>query len=284
LIGRKLGMARLFNEEGTHVPVTVIEAGPCPIVQVTSGAAGTAVQLGFGAKKPKRASKALLGHVKRAGLEVVPRVLQSFPVAAAPEGAAAPEPKPGEAVSVAIFQTGDIVKVSGVTKGRGFQGVVHRHHFGGGPETHGNTRHRKPGSIAPGTDPSRIIKGKRMPGHMGARRFTELGLKVVKVDAERNLLFVRGAVPAPRNGLVTVFAPHPRDYRLGIPKKVRQLAKKSALNARAREGAVLVVDPLAYEKPKTKSLVELLGKLGVAERKVLVLTSGAAHAYNVYLA
>jgi large subunit ribosomal protein L3 len=206
LIGRKLGMARLFNEEGTHVPVTVIAAGPCPIVQVTTGAAspGTTVQLGFGATKPTRASKGLLGHVKRAGLEVVPRVLRSFPVAGAPEGGAAPAPTPGEAVTVAIFKTGDVVKVTGVTKGRGFQGVVHRHHFGGGPETHGNTRHRKPGSIAPGTDPSRIIKGKRMPGHMGARRFTELGLRVVKVDIERNLLFVRGAVPGPMNGLVTV--------------------------------------------------------------------------------
>jgi len=107
-------------------------------------------------------------------------------------------------VTVAIFAEGDRVKITGVTKGRGFQGVVHRHHFGGGPETHGNTRHRKPGSIAPGTDPSRIIKGKRMPGHMGARRFTELGLRVVKVDAERNLLFVRGSVPGPFNGLVTV--------------------------------------------------------------------------------
>jgi len=195
MIGRKLGMARLFDEGGAHVPVTVIEAGPCPVVQLT----GTEVQLGFGAKKPKRTSKALLGHVKRAGLETAPRVLQSFPVAG--DGAA---PKPGEAVTVAIFKTGDVVKVTGVTKGRGFQGVVHRHHFGGGPETHGNTRHRKPGSIAPGTDPSRIIKGKRMPGHMGARRFTELGLRVVKVDAERNLLFVRGAVPGPMNGLVTV--------------------------------------------------------------------------------
>ena len=206
LIGRKLGMARLFNEEGAHVPVTVIEAGPCPIVQVTGGAdgAGTMVQIGFGAKKPTRASKALLGHVKRAGLEVVPQVLRTFPVAAVTDGGAAPAPKPGEAVTVAIFKTGDVVKVTGVTKGRGFQGVVHRHHFGGGPETHGNTRHRKPGSIAPGTDPSRIIKGKRMPGHMGARRFTELGLKVVKVDAERNLLFLRGAVPGPMNGLVTV--------------------------------------------------------------------------------
>src|SRR5437870_4502550 len=110
----------------------------------------------------------------------------------------------GETVTVAIIAAGDRVKVTGVTKGRGFQGVVHRYHFGGGPETHGNTRHRKPGSIAPGTDPSRIIKGKRMPGHMGARNFTELGLRVVKVDAERNLLFLGGSVPGPMNGLLTV--------------------------------------------------------------------------------
>jgi large subunit ribosomal protein L3 len=195
LIGKKLGMTRVFDAEGTNVPVTVIEAGPCPVVQVS----GTAVQLGFGAKKLKRTPKALLGHVKKAGLEVAPRVIKSFPVAGE-----APPPQPGEAVTVAIFQAGDVVKVTGVTKGRGFQGVVHRHHFGGGPETHGNTRHRKPGSIAPGTDPSRIIKGKRMPGHMGAERFTELGLRVVKVDAERNLLFVHGAVPGPTNGLLTV--------------------------------------------------------------------------------
>ncbi|PYO69630.1 MAG: 50S ribosomal protein L3 [Gemmatimonadetes bacterium] len=194
LIGRKLGMTRLFDEEGTNVPVTVIEAGPCPIVQVT----GDRVQLGFEQLKAKRTPKARLGHAKKAGLEAAPRVLKSFSIV----GDAAP--KAGEAVTVTIFQAGEVVKVTGVTKGRGFQGVVHRHHFGGGPETHGNTRHRKPGSIAPGTDPSRIIKGKRMPGHMGARRFTELGLKVVKVDAERNLLFVRGAVPGPTNGLLTV--------------------------------------------------------------------------------
>jgi large subunit ribosomal protein L3 len=193
LIGRKLGMTRVFDAEGAHVPVTVIEAGPCPIVQVGD----SRVQLGFGAKKPKRTARALAGHVKRAGLETAPRVIRSFAVAGEP-------PKPGDTVTVAMFAAGDRVKVTGVTKGRGFQGVVHRHHFGGGPETHGNTRHRKPGSIAPGTDPSRIIKGKRMPGHMGARRFTELGLRVVRVDAERNLLFVRGAVPGPMNGLVTV--------------------------------------------------------------------------------
>jgi len=184
LIGRKLGMTRVFDAEGTHVPVTVIEAGPCPVVQVGQ----SQVQLGFGVKKPKRTAKALAGHVKKAGLETAPRV----------------PPKAGETVTVAIFAAGDRVKVTGVTKGRGFQGVVHRHHFGGGPETHGNTRHRKPGSIAPGTDPSRIIKGKRMPGHMGARNFTELGLRVVKVDAERNLLFLGGSVPGPMNGLLTV--------------------------------------------------------------------------------
>jgi large subunit ribosomal protein L3 len=193
LIGRKLGMTRVFAEDGAHVPVTVIEAGPCPVVRV----AGSQVQLGFGARKATRTSKALAGHVRPAGLAAAPRVLRNFPVA----GEA---PAPGAAVTVAIFAPGDRVKVTGVTKGRGFQGVVHRHHFGGGPATHGNTRHRKPGSIAPGTDPSRIIKGKRMPGHMGARRFTELGLTVVRVDPERNLLFVRGAVPGPVNGVVTI--------------------------------------------------------------------------------
>jgi large subunit ribosomal protein L3 len=193
IIGRKLGMTRIFDEEGSHVPVTVIEAGPCPVVQVTA----THVQLGFDTLKPKRTAKAEAGHAKKAGLESTPRILESFPIS----GEA---PQAGQPVTVGIFAPGERVKVSGVTKGRGFQGVVHRHHFGGGPQTHGNTRHRKPGSIAPGTDPSRIIKGKRMPGHMGARNFTELGLKVFKVDAERNLLFVRGSVPGPTNGLLTV--------------------------------------------------------------------------------
>ncbi len=193
LIGRKLGMTRVFNAEGAHVPVTVIEAGPCPVISVAEGRA----ELGFGAKKPKNAPKALAGHAKKGGVETTPRIIRRFTVT----GEA---PAAGSAVTVSIFAEGDRVKVSGVSKGRGFQGVVHRHHFGGGPETHGNTRHRKPGSIAPGTDPSRIIKGKRMPGHMGARNFTELGLRVVKIDAERNLLFVRGSVPGPMNGLVTV--------------------------------------------------------------------------------
>ena len=193
LIGRKLGMTRLFTDDGTSVPVTVIEAGPCRVVQVRD----QAVQLGFGALRPQRSTRAELGHAKLAGLVAAPAVLRDFSVAG-------DAPKAGDTVTVGIFQPGERVKITGTTKGRGFQGVVHRHGFGGGPATHGNTRHRKPGSISPGTDPSRVIKGKKMPGHMGAERHTELGLHVVKVDAERNLLFVRGAVPGARNGIVLV--------------------------------------------------------------------------------
>jgi large subunit ribosomal protein L3 len=193
IIGRKLGMTRLFVEDGTAVPVTVIEAGPCPVLQVREQQA----QLGWGRKKAPRTTRAELGHAKKVGLEFAPQVVRSFPM-----GETAVEA--GATVTVAMFAEGELVKVTGTTKGRGFQGVVHRHGFGGGPATHGNTRHRKPGSISPGTDPSRVIKGKRMPGHQGAARHTELGLTVVKVDAERNLLFVRGAIPGAKNGIVTV--------------------------------------------------------------------------------
>jgi large subunit ribosomal protein L3 len=193
LIGRKVGMTRVFTDDGTSVPVTVIEAGPCRVLQVRE----QAVQLGWGAKRTQRTSHAELGHAKAAGLEVAPSVLRDF-------GSAEATYKAGDTVTVGIFAAGERVKVTGTTKGRGFQGVVHRYGFGGGPATHGNTRHRKPGSISPGTDPSRVIKGKRMPGHMGAERHTELGLRVVRVDAERNLLFIRGAVPGARNGIVLV--------------------------------------------------------------------------------
>lgn len=193
LIGRKLGMTRVFAEDGTAVPVTIIEAGPCRVVQVRDAE----VQLGFGAKRATRTTRAEAGHARKAGLEAAPQVVRSF---ARTEEA----PAPGDTVTVGIFTAGELVKVTGTSKGRGFQGVVHRHGFGGGPATHGNTRHRKPGSIGPGTDPSRVIKGKRMPGHHGARRHTELGLRVVRVDADRNLLFVRGAIPGSKNGIVMV--------------------------------------------------------------------------------
>ena len=169
LIGRKLGMTRVFAEDGTSVPCTVIEAGPCRVLQVKDGS----VQLGFGEKKAARAGKAEVGQAKAAGLAAAPAVLREFDVAG-------DAPKSGDTVTVAIFAAGETVKVTGTTKGRGFQGVVHRYGIGGGPASHGNTRHRKPGSVGAGTDPSRVIKGKRMPGHMGDERHTELGLKVVK--------------------------------------------------------------------------------------------------------
>ena len=193
LIGRKLGMTRVFAEDGSAVPVTVIEAGPCRVVRTGNGR----VQLGFGARRASRSTKAALGHAKAAGLEAAPALVREFAVAG-------DAPEAGAEVKVDIFAPGELVKVTGTTKGRGFQGVVHRHGFGGGPGSHGNTRHRKPGSIGPGTDPSRVIKGKKMPGHHGAKRHTELGLSVVKIDAERNLLFVRGAIPGSKNGIVTV--------------------------------------------------------------------------------
>lgn len=201
IIGKKLGMTQLFEETGTVVPVTVVEAGPCPVVQVrTKERDGyEAVQLGFGAQKEVRASKAEMGHAAKAGLAAAPAVLREFAVA---DGQA---PGLGENVTVELFEVGSRVKVTGTTKGRGFQGVVKRHGFGGGRASHGATRiHRAPGSIGAGTNPSRVIKGKRMPGHMGDAQQTVRNIKVAKVDTERNLIYLRGAVPGPVNGYVFI--------------------------------------------------------------------------------
>ncbi|HET7229723.1 MAG TPA: 50S ribosomal protein L3 [Longimicrobium sp.] len=200
IIGRKLGMSQIFEENGTVVPVTVIEAGPCPVVQVRSQEKDgyTAVQLGFGQQKDRRASKAEKGHALKAGLEAAPAVLKEFRFND-------DAPEVGATVTVDGFEKGGRVKVTGVTKGKGFQGVMKRHGFGGGRASHGATRiHRAPGSIGAGTNPSRVIKGKRMPGHMGDEQQTVRNLLVAKVDAERNLLYVRGAVPGPVNGVVYI--------------------------------------------------------------------------------
>jgi large subunit ribosomal protein L3 len=220
IIGRKLGMTHIFNEQGQQVPVTVVEASPNPVVQVTEKekAGFAAVQLGFGeqrlARKSKgrertprgrRASKAAVGHAAKANLQAPPKVLRSFRIDDAPgKDAEVPTYTVGDTVTVGLFAPGDQVKVTGTSKGRGFQGVVKRYNFGGGPNTHGNTKHRRPGSIGPGTDPSRVIKGKKMPGHYGAARHTQTHLRVEKVDAERNLIYIRGAVAGPTNGIVTV--------------------------------------------------------------------------------
>lgn len=200
LIGRKVGMTRIFNDEGLAVPVTVVRAGPCPVVCVRSEQTDgyRAVQVGFEARKAKHATAAETGHARKAGLEAPPRVLREFPVA---DNEAF---EPGDELTVELFAADQSVKVTGNTKGRGFQGVVKRHGFTGRPATHGHPMSRTPGSMGAGTDPSRVIKGKKLPGRMGNNRKTLSNVKVVRVDAERNLLFLRGAVPGPRSGFVFI--------------------------------------------------------------------------------
>jgi large subunit ribosomal protein L3 len=152
-----------------------------------------------------RASKAELGHAKKAGLEAAPAVLRSIRLDDAPgKNPEIPSYTVGDKITVEIFAPGDTVKVTGTTKGRGFQGVVKRWNFAGGPNTHGNTKHRRPGSIGPGTDPSRVIKGKKMPGHYGAEQHTQTHLRVEKIDTERNLIYIRGSIAGPTNGIVLV--------------------------------------------------------------------------------
>lgn len=200
LIGKKIGMTRIFNDEGVQIPVTVIEAGPCPVVNVRSEEADgyQAVQLGFGAKKNKRTSKAELGHASKAGLDAAPRLMREFRTVNGEEY------EVGQQLTVELFEAGDRVRVTGRSKGRGFQGVVKRYGFAGRPASHGHPMSRNPGSLGPGTDPSRVIKGKKMPGRMGGDRQTIRNLQVVRVDGDRNLLFVKGGVPGARDGFVLI--------------------------------------------------------------------------------
>ena len=193
-------MTRVFTDEGRAVPVTVLEAGPCPVLQIkTDNSDGyAAVQVGFGAMKPKRTSKARLGHAAKAGLDSAPRLIREFPPA---EGDSY---EPGQELTVDLFAEGQRVRVTGVTKGRGFQGVVKRHGFAGRPASHGHPMSRNPGSMGPGTDPSRVIKGKKLPGRMGGNRKTIRNMEIVRVDSERNLLFVKGGIPGSRNSYVLI--------------------------------------------------------------------------------
>lgn len=220
IIGKKLGMTQIFNEQGQQIPVTVVEASPNPVVKVTTKAqAGfDAIELGYGVQRlarpsakgertPRgaRAPKAQVGQAKKAGLEAPPAIHKSIRLDSKSDATVeVPTYNVGDSVTVGVFAPGDTVKVTGTSKGRGFQGMVKRHKAGGGPNTHGNTKHRRPGSIGAGTDPSRVIKGKRMPGHYGAHRHTQTHLTVEKVDAERNLIYIRGSVAGPTNGIVVV--------------------------------------------------------------------------------
>jgi len=199
LIGKKIGMTQIFDETGAAIPVTIIEAGPCFVTQVrtTSKEGYSAVQLGYAEVKPKRLTNGQLGHLKRNNLSPL-RYLHEF-------RSKEPQVEEGEKVVVSIFSVGEHVDVIGTSKGKGFAGGVKRYHFRGGPKTHGQSdRHRAPGSRGSTTTPGRVYKGSRGPGHMGDDRVTAQNLKVELVDAERNLLGVRGSIPGARNGLVVI--------------------------------------------------------------------------------
>ncbi len=200
ILGKKLGMTQLFDEEsGAVTPVTVIEAGPCPVVAVrTPDADGyEAVQLAWEPVAERKITKAERGHLATAGVDGAYRHLAEF-------RGHFPDAVQGESVTVEIFQPGDRVKVAGTGIGKGFQGTIKRHRFSRGPVTHGSHNVRKPGSIGASATPSRVFKGTRMAGRMGGKRVTQVGLTVHSVDPERNLLLVKGAVPGPKNGLVEI--------------------------------------------------------------------------------
>ena len=199
LIGRKVGMTQIFDEHGIAIPVTLIEAGPCYVTQIkTKDNDGySSIQIGFDEAKPKRLTRGQLGHLKRNDLPPL-KVIREFRTKN-------PGYSEGEQLEVDIFSVGDRVDVVGISKGKGFAGVVKRYHFGGGPKTHGQSdRQRAPGSMGAGTTPGRVFKGKKGPGRMGNERVTSSNVSVVLVDIERHLIAVDGSVPGPKGGIVTI--------------------------------------------------------------------------------
>lgn len=202
LVGRKIGMTRIFTEDGVSIPVTVLDVSNNRVSQVKTTATDgyTALQVAYGKRKPSRITKPVAGHLAKAGVDAAIGMTE-FPVG---EDVLA-QYQPGVAVSVEIFQPGQMVDVSGVTQGKGFAGTIKRHHFGSQRATHGNSRsHNVPGSIGQAQDPGRIFPGKRMSGHLGAVQRTVQNLEVVRVDSERQLLLIKGAVPGSKGGDVVV--------------------------------------------------------------------------------
>ena len=201
LVGRKVGMTQVFDERGKAVPVTVIQAGPCPVVQrkTTDRDGYEAIQIGFESQPNKnRVTRPVRGHFDKAQA-AYQRFLREIRL-----GGGEGDFPVGRVLTVSLFTAGDRVRVSGTTKGRGFQGGVKRWNFKGGPMTHGSMFHRAPGSIGASSYPSRVFRGHHLPGHMGAERQTVRGLLVVSVDAENNLVLIEGAVPGPTGGVVTI--------------------------------------------------------------------------------
>ncbi len=199
LLGKKIGMTSVFSSDGKLVPVTVVQVGPCVVTQVkTKDSDGyDALQIGFDEKKIEKLNKPIAGHLKKSGGKGF-KVLREFRT----EQAA--EMEPGATIGVDVFSVGDKVNISGISKGRGFQGTVKRHGFGRGPETHGCRNHRKPGSIGNSAWPGRVFKGKKLPGHMGTDRITVKNLTIVDIRPEDNIMLVKGPVPGFKTGILEV--------------------------------------------------------------------------------
>ena len=199
LIGKKLGMSRIYSERGSIVPVTVLQAGPCRVLQVKRGSTDgySALQIGFGSRAERKVNKPMAGHFKKAGADPA-RVIREFRIDDVNEYDV------GKSIDVGIFKVGEKVDVTGISKGRGFAGTIKRHKTSRGPETHGSHYHRRPGSMGGSADPSRVWKGKKLPGRMGGKRSTVQNLLVVQIDTARNLILVRGAVPGHNDGYVMV--------------------------------------------------------------------------------
>ena len=197
IIGTKLGMTQVFGEDGTAVPVTVVEAGPCPVTAVRDPERDgyAAVQLAHGKTDEGRLTKGELGHLKKAGAPAM-KILAEFRTE--------DEHQIGDQITVEAFEAGQKVKVSGTSVGKGFQGTIRRHNFKRGPVSHGSHNVRAPGSIGASADPARVFKGTRLPGRMGGRRVTQRRCEIVEIDAERNLLLIKGPVPGPKNATVEV--------------------------------------------------------------------------------
>ncbi len=198
LIGKKLGMTEFFLENGTAVVATVIEAGPCFVVQkkTVEKDGYEALQIGFEEVKPQRVTKPMLGHFKKAGVSPLRHVMEF--------GAVEGDYSPGDEIKADVFQEGETVDIIGTSKGKGFAGVMKRHNFKGQPASHGGMAHRRPGSVGQASYPARVWKGISMPGQMGNEKVAMQGLRVFRVDAERNLIIVKGSVPGPRGGVLVI--------------------------------------------------------------------------------
>ncbi len=220
LLGKKIGMTQIFDKEGNVIPITVVEAGPCFVLELMDSP--TKVKLGFEKTKESRLNKAQLGFLKKNGISPI-KVIKEF------DAQSVADYKIGQEIKADLFKPGDFVDVAGISIGKGFQGGMKRWHWSGGPGGHGSMHHRRVGSIGSSADPSRTIKGRHMPGHMGAKRATVQGLRVMDVDVENNLVMIKGSVPGHSRSYITINKSFKRAFRSLDEKKASHSVKRNPM-------------------------------------------------------